>query len=76
MRDEAHRFALQHHRTRRRKVGTASQLDAVEGIGPTRRKALLKAFGDLSGIKQATVEQIAAIQGISPALAARIKAEL
>jgi len=76
VRDEAHRFALQHHRARRRKIGTASQLDAIAGIGPARRKALLKAFGDLTGIKNAPVEQLAAVPGISSELAARIKAEL
>ncbi len=76
VRDEAHRFALSHHRTRRRKVGLASQLDAIEGIGPARRKTLIKAFGDVKAIREADVDAIAALPGISLELAKRVKAEL
>jgi excinuclease ABC subunit C len=76
IRDEAHRFALQHHRKVRRKQGLASQLDAIPGIGPARRKALLEAFGDLNGIREAEPEAIAAIPGISRELAERLKAEI
>ena len=61
IRDEAHRFAITHHRNIRAKVGLASQLDSVEGIGPSRRKALLKRFGTLDGIREASVEQLTAI---------------
>jgi excinuclease ABC subunit C len=76
VRDEAHRFALSHHRTRRRKVGLASQLDEIEGIGPARRRTLIKAFGDVRAIREADVESIAALRGISLELAKRVKAEL
>jgi excinuclease ABC subunit C len=76
VRDEAHRFALTLHRRRRRKLGIASQLDAIPGVGPARRKALLAAFGSLEAIREADVEQLAAVGGIGPELAATIKAEL
>jgi excinuclease ABC subunit C len=75
-RDEAHRFAITHHRGRRRKVGVASQLDSIPGVGPARRRALLKAFRSLDGIREAPVEKIAAVPGISRSLAAVIKKEL
>lgn len=75
IRDEAHRFALSHHRTRRRK-GIASQLDSITGIGPARRKALLKAFGDVNAIRAAKVEELMEIPGLSKELAERVKAEL
>ncbi len=76
IRDEAHRFALSHHRTQRKHSGLASQLDAIEGIGPARRKALLKAFGDLEGIRQADVLDLDSVPGISRELAERVKAEI
>jgi excinuclease ABC subunit C len=76
VRDEAHRFALSHHKTRRRRAGLASQLDEIEGIGPAKRKALIKAFGDVKSIREADVEAIAALPGISLKLAKRVKAEL
>ncbi|MEE9507923.1 MAG: excinuclease ABC subunit UvrC [Anaerolineales bacterium] len=76
IRDEAHRFALQHHRSRRRKVGLVSRLDAITGIGPARRKALIKAFNNLDGIKNASVVEIIAIPGITPTIAERLKVEL
>ncbi len=76
IRDEAHRFAITHQRKRRDKLGIASQLDAVPGIGPTRRRALLKAFGSIDAIREASVEDIAAVPGISGELAVVIKAEL
>src|SRR3989304_4116698 len=76
IRDEAHRFAITAHRSRRSKSGLASQLDEVPGIGPARRKALLKAFGSVEALRQATKEELSAIQGITPALAESIKAHL
>jgi excinuclease ABC subunit C len=76
IRDEAHRFALKHHRTRRRKIGLASRLDAITGIGPARRKALIKAFNNVDSIKNASLEEIVAIPGITPTIAERLKAEL
>jgi excinuclease ABC subunit C len=76
VRDEAHRFAISQHRARRVKMGIASQLDAIPGIGPTRRKALLAQFGSLKAIREASEDEIAAVQGIGPELAAVVKAEL
>jgi excinuclease ABC subunit C len=76
VRDEAHRFALSHHRTMRRQKGLASQLDAIEGIGPARRKALLQKFGDLEALRSAGIEQLMSVPGISQGIAERLKAEL
>jgi excinuclease ABC subunit C len=76
VRDEAHRFAVSSHRQRRRKVGIASQLDQVPGIGPARRKRLLKHFGSLDAIRAATVEEIAALPGIPQGVAEAVKAQL
>jgi excinuclease ABC subunit C len=76
VRDEAHRFAITHHRQRRRRAGVASQLDSIPGIGPARRKALLKAFGSIEGIRAATVEQLAAVPGIPHEVALIIKENL
>ena len=58
IRDEAHRFALSHHRQRRSKSGIASQLDSVPGIGPARRKALLRHFGSLERIRAASLDEL------------------
>jgi excinuclease ABC subunit C len=76
VRDEAHRFAISHHRSRRRKAGVASQLDSIPGIGPARRKALMKAFGSLDAIRMATVQQIAAVPGIPSQVAYAVKDNL
>jgi excinuclease ABC subunit C len=76
IRDEAHRFAITSHRSRRRKVGLASQLDGVPGIGPARRRALLKHFGSLEAIRAATVEEVAAVPGIPRDVAQAVKAFL
>jgi excinuclease ABC subunit C len=76
IRDEAHRFALAQHRGQRAKIGVASQLDAIAGIGPRRRKALLAAFGDLNRIRSASVEDLMGVPGIPRDVAERIKAEL
>jgi excinuclease ABC subunit C len=73
VRDEAHRFAVSHHRKRRRRAGLASELDAIPGIGPVRRKALLKAFGSLDRIRAASVKELSTVRGISDALAKTIK---
>ena len=72
VRDEAHRFAVSHHRKRRRKRTLGSELDAIPGVGPGRRKALLRHFGSLRAIRQATAEQIAETPGIGLALAETI----
>jgi excinuclease ABC subunit C len=63
IRDEAHRFAVTFHRQARSMRDLRSELDAVPGIGPRRRKALLTAFGSLAGVRRATREELAAIVG-------------
>jgi excinuclease ABC subunit C len=73
-RDEAHRFANEGHRKRRAKVGVASLLDEVPGIGPKRRKALLDQFGSLDGIRKATVEEVASVPGVPYDVAYEVKA--
>ncbi len=65
MRDEAHRFAVTYHRRERAKQGLRSLLDEIEGIGPARRRALLKAFPSLEAIKQAGVDDLAAVPGMN-----------
>lgn len=69
---EAHRFAITGHRQRRSKARNRSPLESVEGIGPARRKALLRQFGGLQELQRAGIEDIARIPGISKALAERI----
>lgn len=76
IRDEAHRFAITYHRDLRRKASVRSKFDELPGVGPRRRGALLRVFGSLKRVREAPVEQIAAVPGIGPALAARIKAHL
>lgn len=77
VRDEAHRFAITSHRVRRRKTGLASQLETVPGIGPARRKALLKAFDrDIEAIRTASIEELTAVPGITRDIAENIKAAL
>ncbi len=72
IRDEAHRFAITAHRQRRGKVRTVSELEAIPGLGPTRRKALLRQFGGLQGVKKSGVDDLAGVPGISRGLAQRI----
>jgi len=72
IRDEAHRFAITYHRQRRRKVGLASQIDEIPGIGPVKRRALLKHFGSLHKIQAATQEQLMEVEGVSEVLAGNI----
>lgn len=76
VRDEAHRFAVTFHRQRRAKSSLKSSLDEVPGVGPKRRKQLIRHFGSLRAVKEATVEEIAGVDGISASLAAQIKAHL
>ena len=61
IRDEAHRYGITAHRKKRQKLGMASQLDAIPGIGPARRKALLKHFGSVDKIREATIEDLKAV---------------
>ncbi len=77
IRDEAHRFAITSHRQRRQKVGMASRLETIPGIGPSKRKRLLKAFDNsIDAIRNATVEELTAVDGINQQLAETIKAML
>ena len=76
LRDEAHRFAITYHRDLRAKASVRSAFDDLPGVGPKRRRALLRVFGSTKRVRDAPVEQIAAVPGIGPALAARIKATL
>jgi len=76
IRDEAHRFAISAHRKRRAKLGMASILDAIPGIGPTRRKALLQHFGSIEAIRQATEDELANAPKMNPGLAEAVKTHL
>ena len=76
IRDEAHRFAITHHRSRRSKSMVESLLDDVSGLGEVRRKTLLRQFGSLKRLRAATVEEIAAVPGIGPRTAEAIVAAL
>jgi excinuclease ABC subunit C len=76
IRDEAHRFAVSYHRQRRAKSMTRSALDALEGIGPVRKKRILAAFGSVAAVRRASLDEIVAIKGMTPELASRVKAAL
>jgi excinuclease ABC subunit C len=73
VRDEAHRFALGYHRKLRQKESIASALDSVPGIGPKRRKALLKKFGSVRSIREASLEELSQVPGITGNVAEKIK---
>lgn len=73
LRDEAHRFAITHHRSRRAKHVVESVLDEVPGLGEMRRKALLTYFGSMRKLRAATLEEIAEVPGFGPTLAAAVK---
>lgn len=72
IRDESHRFAITGHRKQRDKKRLTSELKGIEGIGDKRRQSLLKYFAGIKGVKNASIEQLQQVDGISPRLAARI----
>ena len=76
IRDEAHRFAITYHRQKRAKRALVSPLDEVPGVGPARKKALLKRFGSLARMRDATTDEIAGTPGIGPELANAIHERL
>jgi excinuclease ABC subunit C len=76
LRDEAHRFAITYHRDLRAKASVRSAFDDLPGVGPKRKRALLRVFGSAKRVREAPVEQIAAVPGIGPRLAATIKETL
>ena len=76
LRDEAHRFAIEYHRKKRERRALASPLDEIRGVGPARKKALLRRFGSLARLARASQEEIAATPGVGPALAGEIKSRL
>jgi excinuclease ABC subunit C len=73
IRDEAHRFAITYHRKVRSKSGMESALDSVPGVGPKRKRALLRKFGSLRGVREASVEDIASTIGFTQSLAEKVK---
>ncbi len=76
IRDEAHRFAISYHTKIRKKTGLSSQLDWVPGIGPKRKRALIKRFGSIQGIKEATLDELSSVPGMNQSLAEQIKGNL
>ena len=76
IRDEAHRFAITYHRNLRSKGSLRSSIDLVTGIGPKRKRMLLRRFGSIQGIKEAPVDEIAAVPGLTRSLALRLKQTL
>jgi excinuclease ABC subunit C len=73
IRDEAHRFALGYHRKLRRRQSLLSTLDGVPGIGPKRKRALIRRFGSIGAIRESPLEELAAVMGMTRSLAERVK---
>jgi excinuclease ABC subunit C len=76
VRDEAHRFAIEHHRSRRDRAMTGSIFDGLPGIGPTRKRALLKHFGSPDAVLSASREELEAVPGVPGKVARDLYAQL
>jgi excinuclease ABC subunit C len=76
IRDEAHRFAITYHRKVRGRSGLRSALDELPGVGPKRKRELLRRFGSVRGIRAATLEELAQVPGMTLKQAKLVKAEL
>ena len=76
VRDEAHRFAITYHRQRRSKSAVKSAMDSVPGIGPKRKRMLLRRFGSVAGVKEASLEELASVPGMTVRLAQKVKERL
>ena len=76
VRDEAHRFAVTYHRQLRGKAQTRSALDSIPGIGPKRKRSLLRKFGSVKGVREAPIEEVAATAGFTRGLAETVKRSL
>jgi excinuclease ABC subunit C len=76
LRDEAHRFAITYHRNLRSKGSLRSSIDMVTGIGPKRKRMLLRKFGSVQAIKEAPIDEIATVPGLTRSLAVRLKQTL
>jgi excinuclease ABC subunit C len=72
VRDEAHRFAITYHKQRRSKAATRSALDDAPGIGPKRKRELIRRFGSLAGIREASLADVAEVPGMSDATARKL----
>ena len=76
IRDEAHRFAVTYHQQLRAKHATRSVLDEIQGVGPAKKRALLRTFGSVKGMREASEADLSRVAGVGPALAERIKQAL
>ena len=72
LRDEAHRFAIEYHKGLRRAQGLSSSLEDIPGIGPARRRALLRRFGSLGAIREASLDELASVEGMNETVARRV----
>lgn len=76
VRDEAHRFAISYHQGLRRRQGLSSVLEEIPGIGAKRRRALLRRFGSLEGIREASIDDLSSVDGMNRSLASRVRESL